>query len=96
MASIDPNTLIWLLIAIIQIAPVTIAAIFSIRTHAVAKRTEILSQKVEVATNSMQDALVQAAKESSLAEGRELGRAEGALKAAALAEGRLVEQEKLP
>lgn len=34
-------------------------------------------QKIELATNSMKDALVKATGEASLAEGRELGRAEG-------------------
>ncbi len=79
MHDIDPNVIIWLVIAIINIAPATIAALFSIKAHR-------LALKIEVATNSMKDALVTASKEASLAEGREIGRAEGVVRAQALLE----------
>jgi len=96
MANLDPNVIIWLIIAIIQILPVTVSAVYSVRAHMSAKRTEALGRQIEVATNSMKDALVKATGDAKLAEGRELGRQEGASTAATLAQGRLSEKEENP
>lgn len=49
---------------------------------------------IEMATNSMKDALVKATGEAAMAEGRAIGRAEEQLRVANLAEGRLTAQEK--
>ena len=49
-------------------------------------------EKIEVATNSMKDALVKATADEALARGRELGLAEGKATAATLVEGALLAQ----
>ncbi len=94
MSTVDPNALIWLAIALINIVPATVAAIFSIRASSAAKRSEDLTHQIKSATDGMKDALVKSTSEAALAEGREIGRAEGVTKAAVLAEGRLAAQEK--
>ena len=77
MKLIDPN-LVLFGIAILN----CITAYFAWRTHS-------LTKQVEVATNSMKDALVKATGEASFKSGKEEGRIEGEAKAAILAEGKL-------
>lgn len=76
MWSIDTNTLILLAIALLN----CLTALFAFLTRQDMK-------KVEIATNSMKDALVVSTAKASLAEGKELGRAEGEQKAEVLAAG---------
>lgn len=54
-----------------------------------AKETKVLAKQVEVATNSMKDALVRTTGEAAHAAGKEEGRIEGEIKAADVAKGRL-------
>lgn len=79
MFLIDPN------IVLLSIAALnTITAILAYRTHT-------LTKQVEVATNSMKDALILATAEASHAAGKDEARAEGEAKAAILAEGKLAQ-----
>ena len=52
-------------------------------------RTRSDMRKVEIATNSMKDALVAATRSAAHADGREEARLEGEQKAAAVAQGKL-------
>jgi len=79
------NTIAWLLIAACNL----ITAFLSFRTNQAAVSTQANMAKVEIATNSMKDALVTATAKASYAEGHTVGTAEGESKAATLAEGRL-------
>jgi hypothetical protein len=91
MDKLDFNTVALLIIALINVVTAFLAA----RTHA-------LTQKVEVATNSMKDALVRTTRSEAHAAGVEEGRLAGVAKAATLEEGRqqgtdaaaLIEKEK--
>lgn len=67
-------------------------AIMNAITAWLAYRTHKLTKQVEIATNSMKDALVKATGEASHAAGREEARAEGEARAADVAKG--VQQEK--
>ncbi len=91
MPQIDPN-LTLLLIALFNL----ITALLAWRTHATSKETQAKVaatqsniQKIETATNSMKDALVQKTGEAAHAAGLEEGRVAGEAKAAVLAEGKL-------
>lgn len=86
MPSIDPN-LTLLLIAVANLG----TAILAWRTHAATKATQLNVEKVEIATNSMKDALVAKTGEAAHAAGREEGRLAGEAKAASLAEGKLAQ-----
>ena len=77
MATIDPNVIL-LAIAVLN----SITALLAYRTHK-------LTLKVEKATNSMKDALVEATGEAAHAAGKEEGRIAGEQKAATLARGKL-------
>ena len=87
--SIDPSAVIWLLVALVNAIPATVSAVFAIRANASARRSENLTQKVELATNSMKDALVKSTGDAAMAKGKEIGRVEAEAKAGILAEGRL-------
>lgn len=67
-------------------------ALLNAFTAVMAWRTHSLTEKVEIATNSMKDALVKATGESAHAAGKEEGRVEGEAKAASVALG--VQQQK--
>jgi hypothetical protein len=85
LSELDPNVVIWLVIAIINILPTTIAAVFAILSHSASRRTESSSSKnseaiartealtktVELATNSMKDQLVAATQLAGEAKGRD-------------------------
>lgn len=75
------------LIAIVNAVPATIAAIAAIKTRAIATETKDLTLKTEQNTNSMKDALVKATSEAAHSAGKEQGRIEGEVKAAALVRG---------
>lgn len=64
-------------------------AILNLITAWLAYRTHKLTKQVEIATNSMKDALVLATGEAAHAAGKEEGRIAGEAKAATLAEGKL-------
>ena len=81
----SPEVLAWLLIAIIN----AYTAWMGWKTNKMATQTAVDIRKVEIATNSMKDALVKATAVASHAEGHEEARLEGEQKAATLAEGRL-------
>lgn len=72
------ETIMWLLIAALNAF-----------TAWTALRTKLDMHKVEIATNSMKDALVAATATAAHATGREEARIEGEQKAAAVAEGKL-------
>ena len=93
--TLDANAVIWLMVAIVNAVPATVAAVFAVRAHNAAVRSEKLTRQVEIATNSMKDALVKSTGDAARAEGRETGRAEGEVKASLLAEGRLGAQTDL-
>lgn len=59
------------------------------RTHTLSTQTALDVHKVEIATNSMKDALVSATASAAHAAGKEEGRVEGEVKAANVAEGKL-------
>jgi len=80
--SIDPNFVL-LIIALVN----AFTALIGWWTLRATKATQADVRKVEVATNSMKDALVSATAEASEAKGRDSERAIGESKAAALAEG---------
>jgi hypothetical protein len=99
VGAVDLNTWVLLFVAVAN----AITGYMAWRTHtrmdAVVTAVEVQANDIhtiEKATNSMKDALVTATGQAALAEGREIGRAEGAAKASALAEGRLTAQEELP
>ena len=66
-----------------------IIATLNAATAWLAYRTHKLTKQVEIATNSMQDALVAATGEAAHAAGKEEGRIAGEVKAANVAEGKL-------
>jgi hypothetical protein len=75
--TISPEIMGWMFIALCNL----VTAMLTVRTHNLALQTE-------KNTNSMKDALVKATGQAQHAAGMEAGRAEGAVKAAALAEGK--------
>jgi hypothetical protein len=83
----DYNLWALAIIAVANGIPAVIAAVLAWKAHAAVVATQANVSKVEVATNSMKDALVAATKAAAHAEGLEEGRLAGAAKAATLAEG---------
>lgn len=69
-------------------------AYISYKTREVAVETKVLAKQVEVATNSMKDALVKATGEAAHAAGKVEGIAEGKVEAAVLAQGVLQQKEQ--
>lgn len=64
-----------------------VIALINAFTALVALRTHALAKQVEIATNSMKDALVKATSEAAHAAGKSEGVHEGEIKAAAVAQG---------
>ncbi len=84
MFYLDPNITILVIGAINAFI-----AWMAYRTQKLIADTHLLTKQVEVATNSMKDALVKATGEAAHAAGKDEGRLEGEIKAATLAKGKL-------
>lgn len=84
MPAIDPN-LVLLIVAMVN----AFTAYIGWRAHQIAQATQADMRKVEIATNSMKDALVAKTAEASEAKGRDDQRAISEAQAAELAKGNL-------